>query len=124
MVHPNGSIRREELDGTRAMEQEAQLSSAQAEEESQRELEYGLEAASSIKDRKIPLFTRGRWKIGNSGQFMSSPFLEDMRTLGGQDVAVVGVPLDTGTTFRSGTRFGPGGDAENVGRWLQPEPRR
>jgi agmatinase len=32
-----------------------------------------------------------------------------MRQLGGQDVAVVGVPLDCGTTFRSGTRWGPQG---------------
>src|SRR5205085_5120810 len=39
---------------------------------------------------------------------MGVPFLEDMNTLGGQDVAVVGVPLDCGTTFRSGTRWGPG----------------
>jgi agmatinase len=38
---------------------------------------------------------------------MGSPFLEDMRELGDQDVAIVGVPLDCGTTFRAGTRFGP-----------------
>lgn len=38
---------------------------------------------------------------------MDVPFLEDMRALGGQDVAIVGVPLDCGTTFRPGTRFGP-----------------
>jgi agmatinase len=38
---------------------------------------------------------------------MGVPFLEDMHTLGGQDVAIVGVPLDCGTTFRSGTRWGP-----------------
>jgi agmatinase len=38
---------------------------------------------------------------------MGSPFLRDMRELGGQDVAFLGVPLDTGTTFRPGTRFGP-----------------
>jgi agmatinase len=30
-----------------------------------------------------------------------------MRLLGGQDVAIVGAPLDAGTTFRPGTRFGP-----------------
>ncbi len=107
MVHPNGSIQREDLDGFRAMEQEAQLSSTRSEEETQQALEYGLESASSIRDRKISLFNRGRWGFSNSGFFMSSPFLDDMRTLGGQDVAVVGVPLDTGTTFRSGTRFGP-----------------
>jgi agmatinase len=30
-----------------------------------------------------------------------------MRDLGNQDVAVIGVPLDCGTTYRSGTRWGP-----------------
>lgn len=29
------------------------------------------------------------------------------RDLGGVDVAIVGVPFDSGTTYRSGTRFGP-----------------
>ena len=40
---------------------------------------------------------------------MGARYLEDMRELGGQDVAFVGVPLDTGCTYRAGTRFGPEG---------------
>lgn len=38
---------------------------------------------------------------------MNAPFLEDMRQLGGQDVAIVGAPLDCGTSYRSGARWGP-----------------
>jgi agmatinase len=38
---------------------------------------------------------------------MGAPFLEDMRQLANHDVAIVGAPLDAGTTFRAGTRFGP-----------------
>jgi len=89
------------------MERESELSSARSDEMSAQGLEYGLESAASIRDRKISLFNRGGWGFSHSGFFMSSPFLQDMRELGGQDVAFLGVPLDTGTTFRSGTRFGP-----------------
>jgi len=103
----DGRISRDDLDGTRAMQAEAEISSARADERSRQALEFGLESAASIRDRKIPLFNRSRWGFANSGFFMSSPFLADMRELGGQDVAIMGVPLDTGTTFRSGTRFGP-----------------
>ena len=106
-MRQDGRISRDDLDGTRAMQAEAEISSARADERSRQALEFGLESAASIRDRKIPLFNRSRWGFANSGFFMSSPFLADMRELGGQDVAIMGVPLDTGTTFRSGTRFGP-----------------
>jgi agmatinase len=71
---------------------------------------YGLEAAESIRDRDITLFSRGRWRF-NHGTFMNCDFLTDMRTLdGGQhDVLIMGAPYDGGTTYRSGTRFGPQG---------------
>lgn len=100
-------LNRDDLAGTRAMESEASIPSTRRDELTQRALELGLESADTIRDRKIPLFNRSRWAFGHPGRFMSVPFLEDMRELGGQDVAVLGVPLDTGTTFRPGTRFGP-----------------
>ena len=98
---------RERLHGTRMLEREAQLPSARAKEQQRINLELGLESAASIRDRTIPLFNRSGWRFSNSGTFAGRPFLQDMRELGGQDVAVVGVPFDGGTTFRSGTRFGP-----------------
>ncbi len=100
---------REQLHGTRMLYREAELPTEKSEERRRQELEWGLESAESIKDRSIPLFNRSGWRFSHSATYMTSPFLEDMRTLGGQDVAVVGVPLDCGTTFRSGTRFGPQG---------------
>lgn len=39
--------------------------------------------------------------------FLKSPYLKDTEDLSGLDVAVVGAPFDVGTTYRSGTRFGP-----------------
>ena len=37
------------------------------------------------------------------------PYVEDVRRCGEYDVAVLGAPFDGGTTYRSGTRFGPQG---------------
>lgn len=101
------AIRRGDLTGTWAIEREREWTSRRRKEMSEQALEWGLPSATSINDRKIPLFARGRYGYSNTGRFMGVPFLHDMRELGGQDVAFLGVPLDTGTTFRAGTRFGP-----------------
>jgi agmatinase len=98
---------REQLHGTRMLRREAELPTERSKAERAQELEWGLPSAESIRDRSIPLFNRSGWRYSNSGSFCCRPFLTDMRELGGQDVAVVGVPLDCGTTFRSGTRWGP-----------------
>ncbi|MGZ3610695.1 MAG: agmatinase [Ktedonobacteraceae bacterium] len=101
------SIRKEDLKGTWAMQREAEWPSKQREELTQLALEYGLESADSIRDRNISLFDREFGSFYGGERFMGVPFLEDMRTLGDQDVSIVGVPLDCGTTYRSGTRWGP-----------------
>src|SRR5436189_4150804 len=100
-------MRREDLRGTWAMEHETQLSSTRRDELARQALAHGLESAGSIRDRSIPLFDRSVHDYSAGCRFMGVPFLEDMHTLGGLDVAIVGVPLDCGTTFRSGTRWGP-----------------
>ncbi len=100
-------MRREDLNGTWAIEREEKWPTTRGDDQARQALEYGLESAATIRDRKIPLFNRGRRGYGNFARFMGVPFLQDMRELGSQDVAFMGVPLDTGTTFRSGTRFGP-----------------
>jgi agmatinase len=88
---------------------EAELPDRQVKERQARDLEFGLSSAASISDRTIPLFNRSRSRYNAGGTFLSAPFLEDMRALGDQDVAIVGAPLDCGTTFRSGARYGPHG---------------
>jgi len=105
--HRDHGITREELHGTWGMERQAELSGEKASERSEQAKLYGLEAASSIVDRSLTLFRREPWTMGGGSTFMQAPFLQDMRQLGGQDVAIVGAPLDTGTTYRPGTRFGP-----------------
>src|SRR5579872_3037825 len=100
-------MKREELRGTWAMEREAGWPSTRRDELARQALEYGMESADSIRDRNIPLFDRDGRDFSAGSRFMGVPFLEDMSTLGGQDVAIIGVPLDCGTTYRSGTRWGP-----------------
>ncbi|HEX3722628.1 MAG TPA: agmatinase family protein [Nitrolancea sp.] len=101
------SIQRDDLRGTWAIDRESDWPSTRRDAHSQHALEMGLDSAASVRDRKIPLFNRGSGMPLGGGTFMGVEFLEDMRALGGQDVAFVGVPLDTGTTYRAGTRFGP-----------------
>jgi agmatinase len=100
-------MKREDLNGTWAIEREGEWPSTNNDESTRQALEFGLESAATIRDRNIPLFNRNRRGYGNFSRFLGTPFLQDMRELGGQDVAFMGVPLDTGTTYRPGTRFGP-----------------
>ncbi|HEV2129043.1 MAG TPA: agmatinase family protein [Thermomicrobiales bacterium] len=100
-------LRREQLHGTEMTEAEARIPERRSKERSQYALECGLPSAMSVRDRTIPLFNRSYRTWAHHGTYMNVPFQEDMRELGLPDVAFVGAPLDAGTTFRSGTRFGP-----------------
>ncbi len=74
----------------------------------ERSLDLGLEAAQSINDRNISLFSRGLDpQFAGINTFLKSPYCENINDIGKYDVAVVGAPFDMGTTYRPGTRFGP-----------------
>jgi agmatinase len=91
-----------------AVEAEARLPTAQYEEEIARGLELGLPAADAIVDRRISTFSRGELPhFAGINTFLKAPYLEDVRQCGKYNVAVFGAPFDGGTTYRSGTRFGP-----------------
>ena len=97
-------------EGARALEKEASLPLTGWQQEVDQGLRYGLEAASSIVDRRISIFSRGELPhYAGINTFMKAPYLEDVNRVGEFDVAVVGVPHDSGTTYRHGTRFGPQG---------------
>jgi agmatinase len=94
----------------RALAREAQLPLTGWQQEVSRGLELGLEAADSIRDRSIPTFSRGELPhYAGINTFLKAPYVEDVHKVGEYDVAVVGVPHDSGTTYRPGTRFGPQG---------------
>ncbi|QYR21662.1 agmatinase family protein [Paenibacillus sp. sptzw28] len=107
-VTDEASFERQDLHGIQASQKEATLTHTRAEAEIQRNLQLGLEAAESIGDRTISCFSRGElphWAGINT--FLKLPYLEDVNKVDEFDVAVLGVPFDIGTTYRSGTRFGP-----------------
>jgi agmatinase len=99
-----------ESEAQRGLQKEARLPMTGWQQEVDRGLEYGLEAASSIGDRSIPTFSRGELPhYAGINTFLKAPYLEDVREVGNYDVAIIGVPHDCGTTYRPGTRFGPQG---------------
>ncbi|CAN5862212.1 agmatinase family protein [soil metagenome] len=100
-------LRREQLHGQAMTDAEASIPECRSKERVAWALECGLPSSMSVRDRTIPLFNRSRRTWSHGGSYMNVPFQEDMRELGSPDVAFVGAPLDAGTTFRSGTRFGP-----------------
>jgi len=102
MKHPS--------EGMDALEKESKLPLKGWETEVARAKEYGLEGAKSIVDRNISTFSRGELPhFAGINTFMKSPYVENVNEVGNYDVAIVGVPHDSGTTYRPGTRFGPQG---------------
>jgi agmatinase len=109
-VESNSSHDRYGREAVRAVEAEATLPTTGWEQEVERGILLGLEAAASIVDRSIPTFSRGELPhFAGINTFLKAPYLEDVRRCGEFDVAVLGAPFDGGTTYRPGTRFGPQG---------------
>ncbi len=97
-------------EASEALERERNLPLTGWQQEVDQGLRYGLEAADSIKDRTISTFSRGELPhFAGINTFMKAPYVEDVNRVGEYDVAIVGVPHDSGTTYRPGTRFGPQG---------------
>jgi agmatinase len=93
-----------------ALEREAELPTAGLELERQRALALGLQGADSIVDRTIPTFSRGELPhFAGINTFLKAPYVEDVHKCGDYDIAVMGAPHDSGTTYRPGARFGPQG---------------
>jgi agmatinase len=98
-------------EGAWAQLAEAELPTRRLREEIDRSLAHGLAAAPTINDRTLSTFSRGELPhfAGERGTFLKTPFLEDVHDVSDAEVAIFGVPLDAGATYRPGTRFGPRG---------------
>ena len=93
-----------------ALEKESKLPLKGWEKEVARAKAYGLEGAKINVDRNISTFSRGELPhFAGINTFMKAPYVENVNEVGKYDVAIVGVPHDSGTTYRPGTRFGPQG---------------
>lgn len=94
--------------GAHNVRQLAKIPTAKQSEEIDRSLRLGLEAADSIKDRTISTFSRGHQPaFAGIKTFLKVPYVEDVHTIAAHEAAILGVPFDMGTTYRSGARFGP-----------------
>ena len=92
---PNSSNGDNPREAQKALEREENLPLTGWHQEVERRLEYGLEAAQSIKDRTIPTFSRGELPhYAGINIFLKATYLEDVREVGQYDVAIVGVPHD------------------------------
>jgi len=47
--------------------------------------------------------------VAGINTFLKAPYVENVRDVAKYDAAVLGIPFDSGTTYRPGTRFGPQG---------------
>jgi agmatinase len=96
--------------GRAAAEKEASLGTSREEARLARGRELGLPAAASVEDPTISCFSRGELPhFAGINTLLKLPYLEDARDVGRHDIAFLGIPFDTGTTYRPGTRFGPQG---------------
>ena len=103
-----GGDHHHEFEGNRNLDKLARISQTKQEEEIKRSLSFGLDAAPSIQDRTISCFSRGHQPaFAGINTFMKAPYCEDIREISKYEAAFIGVPFDTGTTYRPGTRFGP-----------------
>ena len=57
-----------------------------------------------MSDKNQPISGNDLARFSGPNSFMRLPMVNDLK---GLDVAVLGVPMDIGTSWRSGTRFGP-----------------
>jgi arginase family enzyme len=97
-----------ELRGNRNLKRLARIPQRKQQEEIERGLKYGLEAAGSVTDRTISCFSRGHQPaFAGINTFMKAPYCEDVHDVSKYEAAFVGVPFDMGTTYRPGSRFGP-----------------
>lgn len=106
--HPNFDAK--STRGWKALEAEDKLSGEGWKREVQWALDMGLPGADSITDKSIPTFSRGELPhFAGINTFLKAPYVENVRDVGKYDAAVLGIPFDSGTTYRPGTRFGPQG---------------
>ncbi len=106
--HSENGFDRSQLQGMRGLRDLAQIPDTAQRAAVERGLEYGLEAAPSVQDRRISTFARGAQPaFAGINTFLKAPYCEDVREIGRYDAAIIGAPFDMGTTYRSGCRFGP-----------------
>jgi agmatinase len=97
-------------EGWKSLEAEGKLSDKAWRKEQQWSLDMGLPGAECLTDKTIPTFARGELPhFAGINTFLKAPYVENVRDVAKYDAAIIGIPFDSGTTYRPGTRFGPQG---------------
>ncbi|TVQ30940.1 MAG: agmatinase, partial [Geminicoccaceae bacterium] len=108
--HHHPSYSKLESQGWKSVEAEGKLSAKGWLREVKWAKEMGLPGAECLTDKSIPTFARGELPhFAGINTFLKAPYVENVRDVGQYDAAIVGIPFDSGTTYRPGTRFGPQG---------------
>jgi len=98
--HSHG-VKRGDTHGAKTIKTLTRISQKKQDEDVRRSLKLGLEAADSIIDRNISLFSRGHQPaFAGINTFMKAPYCEDIRKIGDYEAAFVGAPFDSATTYR------------------------
>ena len=106
--HPD--FDRMNTEGWKALEAEDKIPEKAWRKEQQWALDMGLPGAECLTDKSIPTFARGELPhFAGINTFLKAPYVENVRDVSKYDAAVIGIPFDSGTTYRPGTRFGPQG---------------
>src|SRR5262249_36973550 len=104
--HPDFNAR--ETRGWKAVEAEGRLPEDGWRREQKWAPDMGLPGSASLTDKSTPTFARGELPhFAGINTFLKAPYVENVRHVGKYDAAIVGIPFDSGTTYRPGTRFGP-----------------
>ena len=108
---PPSRFQRPQTHGWKAVEAEGTPPGGRlAASEQQWALDMGLPGSEASPTRSIPTFARGELPhFAGINTFLKAPYVENVREVGKYDAAVIGIPFDSGTTYRPGTRFGPQG---------------
>lgn len=89
-------VKRSDTHGAKTIEALSHISQKKQDEEVRRSLKLGLEAADSVIDRTISLFSRGHQpSFAGINTFMKAPYCEDIRKIGGYEAAFVGAPFES-----------------------------
>jgi agmatinase len=104
MTVPDAFERQHPSEAMRAMQKESSLPLTGWQQEVDQGIRHELEAADSILDRRISTFSHGELPhYAGINTFMKAPYIEDVNRVGEYDVAIIGVPHDSGTTYSPGT---------------------
>src|ERR1043165_4390825 len=81
--HHTHGVRREDTHGAKTVETLSRISQKKQQDEISRSLKLGLEAADSVIDRNISLFSRGHQPaFAGINTFMKAPYCGDIRKCG------------------------------------------